>query len=263
MDSGAGEGWGFLFEELLEGGGEFGDGANLDFAVVDLCGFGLDLDLAFGEGGGSVGGLLAGVLEGHVDLAVDGEDHLVADGVDVDGVPFAVRAFFGGAVLGVSGVGGEGAFWLPFFTFSGGEFEVGGGAGEGDEVTDISFLHLAFEGALPDVPEGSVGADAVEEDAGVALVLKTRLPFFFTPFGLEGEVVVLVFFLGGESGVDLAGDLENGVAVFLDGGEDVEGVDVEAEGGAFHAVWAGGGGVVRNGDGFVRDTHPDVPVAEA
>jgi len=49
-------------------------------------------------------------------------------------------------------------------------------------------------------------ADAMEEEAWVALLFETWLPLFFAPLELKGEVVVFEFLFRGKAAVDLAGD---------------------------------------------------------
>ena len=180
-------------------------------------------------------------MEGHVNFAIHGEDHFVSDSVDIDGVPLSVSAFGGGAMIGVAGIGIQFSSGVPggMFFFVGCDVDVGSGGGEGDEVADVFFLDLASEGALPDIPKSAVFSDAVEEDAGVAPALEAGFPFFVAPLELHREMVVFELGLGGESGVDFSGDLEDVVAVFLNDGEDTKGVVVEAKGGAFDAVFTG------------------------
>ena len=119
-----------------------------------------------------MGGLLAGVVEDHVDLAVGEEDHFIPDGVDIDGIPFAIWAFFRGAVIDAASTVSELCFRIPCFSFLLilPNSDVRSGAGETDEVTVVLFLDLILEASLPDVLEGAVFSDAVEEEAGAALV---------------------------------------------------------------------------------------------
>ena len=115
----------------------------------------------------------------------------------------------------------EFAFEVPHFLIPN-HAEVCIGTCKRDEIADVSFLHLALEAALPDIPESSVLSDTMNEDAGVTLTLQTGFPFFLSPLELHGEVVIFKLFIRGEPAVDLACDFKNRLAVFFNHGEDFE-----------------------------------------
>lgn len=123
-------------------------------AVVDFGSFGLNLNLAFGERGGAVGGLLSGIEEDHVDLTVDFKNHAVAEGVDVDGIPPAVRGFIRRREDRSVGRCSQGACRLrneALGIYRHCRGDVGRGPGQGLEGSGIAFHDVAFKAAFPGV----------------------------------------------------------------------------------------------------------------
>ena len=83
-----------------DGGREVVDGTDFEVAVVDLGAFGLDLEFTFGKRSFDVA--LADVFNGEDDFAIDYVDRFVADRVDFNFCPLAVRAFLVGGDLNAS-----------------------------------------------------------------------------------------------------------------------------------------------------------------
>ena len=108
---------------------------------------------------------LAGILDDHDRNAVDHKNCVVGHGIYLHGIPFPVRFLFARRVPGVINAAGENSVWSEIGAScarAGGDPKVCSGTSERNEVAAIALLHLAFEGAHPNVPESAVGRNAVD-----------------------------------------------------------------------------------------------------
>ena len=142
----------------------------------------------------------------------------------------------------------------------GADRNVGLRSGQRPVVADVALLDLQFLAAHPVLGLGAVFADTEDQDAVVADRRQARLPTLLAPALFRLQVEVVVGFQRGERTEDLAGDVQDSLAMNLTGREDLERVIVETQ--HWVVLRLGAADVTREVVGAMDRPEPLLPLRE-